>query len=223
MNRLTAAAAAAAIGAATAVVATVIGTTAGVAATGTSEAFGVSAEGTVPIDPTPHVVFPGEHNEDDLVNIPLGDNGEIRAATLSTGDNVASVELAGIDLDTEQGSITAEAVTVKCHGTTGAVQLVHLTVNGENVVIPPADENPVNEVIDLSPAAKITYNKQAANADGTFTVVGLEIELLDQAETVTIGSATCAPASTGDDGGAGTTGPAATSPAPITTGLPVTG
>lgn len=230
MRRSIAGAAAAALGAATAVAALAIGTTTGVAATGTSEAFGVSAAGAIPIDPMPMIASSdGTLQTDELVNVPLGDNGEVRAATLTAGDNVASVELAGLALTSDMGGITASVLKVACEGTTGTVSIADLNLNGTPVVLPPADQNPVNEVIEVPGVAKITYNKQTTNADGSFNVTALEIVLLEETETVTIGSATCAPAAGDDDDdddgddGDDNDGPTATSPAPITTGLPVTG
>lgn len=229
-RRAIAGAGAAAVGAATAVTALVLGTVTGYAEAGTSSAFGVSAEGIIPIDPTPYIESTdGSEQKDDLVNIPLGEFGEVRAATLIAGNDVASTELAGVELGNDMGSISASVVKVACEGDTGTVYVADLNLNGQQITLPPADQNPVNETIDASPLAKITYNQQIQNADGTFTVNGLVIELLtdtEAAQKVVLGSATCGgPAGDdgGDDGDDNGDGPTATKPAPITTGLPVTG
>lgn len=257
-RRAFAGAGAAAIGAATAVTALVLGTVTGHAQTGTSSAFGVSAEGLIPIEPTPYVESTdGSEQTNALVDIPLGENGQIRAATLTAGDDTASVELAGVKLTGDPGTIEAKVINVACEGDTGTVSIVDLDLNGTPVVIPPPDSNPVNEVIEVPGVAKITYNQQMTNDDGTFTVNALVIELLsdtEAAQKVTLGSATCGGPGGADDGGSaggaddggaddggaddggaddggadggadggGDDGSTATSPAPITTGLPVTG
>lgn len=241
MRRSTAGAVAAALGAAGTVAALTVGTSTGTAAPATSEAFGVSATGLVDIPKTPHVTSDdGTLQEESLLNVPLGEFGEIRVATMKAGDNVASAELAGVELGNEVGSISAKVLEVACEGDKGTVKIVDLDLNGQQVVLPPADQNPVNQVIEVPGVAKITYNKQTTNPDGSFTVVGLEVDLIGSTQVVTLGSATCADAKDGgaddggaDDGGADDGGadggaddggdPSATKPAPITTGLPVTG
>lgn len=239
-RRAFAGAGAAVIGAATAVTALVLGTVTGHAAAGTSSAFGLSAEGLIPIEPVPTVESTnGTAQTNNLVDVPLGENGQIRAATLTAGDDTASVELAGVKLTGDPGTIEAKAINVACEGDTGTVSIVDLDLNGTPVVIPPAEDNPVNEVIEVPGVAKITYNQQMTNDDGTFTVNALVIELLsdtDAAQKITLGSATCGGPGGADDGGAdeggaddggadggADDGSTATSPAPITTGLPVTG
>lgn len=241
MSRAIAGAGAAVIGAATAVTALMFGTTTGLAAPGTSSAFGISAEGAIPIDPTPYIESTdGTEQSDSLIDVPLGENGSIRAATVAAGNDTASVELAGVELSSDMGGLSVKVLEVACEGDTGTVSLVDADLNGTPIVIPPPDQNPVNEEIAIPGVATITYNQQITNPDGTFTVNGLVIDLLDSTQVITLGSATCGGPGDGgdddggaddggaddggaDDGGADDGGPDATEPAPITTGLPVTG
>ena len=216
MRKAMAGVGAAAVGAATVVTTLVLGTTTGIAAPGTSSAFGVSAEGLIPIEPTPFVESTdGSEQTEDLANVPLGANGEIRAATLKAGDDTASVELVGVDLSADQGAISAKVINVACEGDSGTVNIADLTIGGQKVVLPPPDQNPVNETIEVPGVAKITYNKQVTNEDGTFTVTGLEVDLVEGTQTISLGSATC--------GGTDENGPSAPKPTPIETDLPVTG
>ncbi|MGH3518779.1 MAG: choice-of-anchor P family protein [Haloechinothrix sp.] len=234
MRRSIAGAGAAAIGAATAVTALVLGTATGVAQPGTSSAFGVSAEGTLlNIDPTPYVESTdGSTQTSEVANVPLGEFGEVRLITLLAGDDTASVELAGVDLSGEPGSIEAEVIKVECEGDTGSVTIVGLTINDEEVPIPKPEPNQV--IFPGDPLLNVTANKQTTNPDGTFTVEGLVLfsETLDQ--EIVLGSATCGGPADDDkkpedpdngdgDNGDNGDGPTATKPAPITTGLPVTG
>lgn len=271
MRKSTAGAAAAVFGAAAAVTALTVGVSTGAAASAESEAFGLSADGLVKIAKIPHVTSAdGTLQEKSLLKVPLSDLGEIRVATQTSGDNVASSELAGVELGAAAGKLSVEVLEVECEGTKGTVEILDLRIGGQEIVIPPAEQNPVNQKLEVPGVAKITYNKQTTNPDGSFTVVGLEVDLLNSTQVVTLGSATCADADGGsddggtDDGGAddgtdggndggdggaddGTDGgaddggaddagdggaddgtddggdPSATKPAPITTGLPVTG
>lgn len=106
-----------------------------------------------------------------------------------------------------------DLIKVACTGKTGTVEVANLTVLGQPITIPGTEPN---TEIPADPLANITINKQTENEDGSFTVEGVVIDVADGAEVITLGSATCG-------GSTPPSGPTATAPAPVTTGLPVTG
>lgn len=109
-----------------------------------------------------------------------------------------------------------DLIKVACTGKTGTVEVANLTVLGQPVTIPGPE---ANTEIPADPLANITINKQTENEDGSFTVEGVVLNVGDGAEVITLGSATCG----GAGGSTPPSGPTATPPAPVTTGLPVTG
>lgn len=122
--------------------------------------------------------------------------------------------------DTLDGEFPAvlgiDLIKVACTGKTGTLEIANLTVLGQPITIPGTEPN---TEIPVDPLANITINKQTENDDGSFTVEGVVIDVGDGAEVITLGSATCG----GAGGSAPPSGPTATAPAPVTTGLPVTG
>lgn len=238
MRRGIAGAGAAAIGAATSVTALVLGTTTGLAQTGVSSAYAVAAEGPVPIEPTPYVESTdGRTQTDSAVSVPLGEYGSVNVGEVMAGNNTASVTLTDVSVAHEgTGSLRIEALKIECTGDQSALEIANITANGEPHAVP----GPVEmETIDLQQLGNVTFHQQVSNADG-YTANGVVINLLpgtDAEQTITLASVTCGgPADDGgaaDNGGAdggadgdkgdGGDGPTATKPAPITTGLPVTG
>lgn len=231
MRRSTAGAAAAAFGAATAVTALVIGTATGAAQGGTSEAFGVLAEGLVPLEMVPHVQSSdGSTQSDSLAELP--DNDLLSAAVLGieAGDNVASAELAEV---TVVDQIIASAVEVSCEGSDRNTTIVGLEIPGEDFSESFSPE-PNTKIVpeQLAGVAQITLNRQTTTDEGGSRVDGIVVDLVDGTQTVIVSSATCAATDGGDDADGGDDsgadggddeGPGATAPAPVTTGLPVTG
>lgn len=172
MRRSIAGVGAAAIGAATTAAVLVLGTATGLAAPGTSSAFGVSASGLIPIEPTPSVESTdGTEQSDSLATVPLGELGEIAVAEVNAGNDTASVHLARVRLGMEGTGIEAKVINVACEGDTGTVNIVDLTVGGEEIVLPPPDQNPVNAQVSPVPEVlSIIYNQQMTNEDGTFKI-----------------------------------------------------
>lgn len=264
---------AAAIGVATAVAALVVGTSLSHAASTTSSAYGLAAEGPIPIEPTPTVESnDGQTHTSTQLELPDNPLISLRAATVSAGDNTASVELLDLglgggevppglqdvldqlaeglapmceqeplpeQLPEEVGGLIPEEVgdaldpaqlceslqdppallrvglvKVFCEGNTGGVQVAEVSLFGQVIPIPPAEPNTV--IIPPNALVSITANKQTENEDGTFNVKGVEINLGDGEEIITLGSATCGPFEE-------PTEPPAPSPTPVTTPLPVTG
>lgn len=109
--------------------------------------------------------------------------------------------------------VGASAIVAECSGDTGTT-----TIEGLNGLIGSlVDTNEPNSSIAIDGVVEVTVNRQTANADGTFTVDALYVNLLDQIE-LTVASATCGEV-TGD-----TTDPSdAPTPTPIETNVPVTG
>lgn len=183
-----------------------------------SEAYGVEAEGAVSIAKTPYASSDDGSTKTGGQVVSLGEFGEVSVGKVIAGDNKASVQLIGLELANDTGTVTADVIKASCRGEKGFVEVVNLNVNGTPVVVPPRDQNRTNEEVDAAPVAKVTYNMQHRNSDGSFTVTGLEIQLLDETEIIRLGSVTCAEAAS-----LPTNPKMANPPTPITTGLPVTG
>lgn len=112
--------------------------------------------------------------------------------------------------------VGADAVVAECTGTTGKTTITDLSALGLPVDI---GVNEVNKKVEIPGVLTLTINEQRTNADGTFTVNALHVNLLGQVDLV-VASATC-----GDfipDGGPTPTAPAP-APKPIKTNVPVTG
>lgn len=116
--------------------------------------------------------------------------------------------------------VDADAVVAECEGRagnyTGTVAIADLGVAG---LEPFVDTNEPNKSVEVPGLLELTVNRQTENADGTFTVDALYLNLLGQIE-LTVASATC-----GEVAAATTTPPtdAPTPTDPVTTRLPVTG
>lgn len=85
------------------------------------------------------------------------------------------------------GLLNVGAVTTECHGKTGSVSIADLTALGLPLNI---DTSKANSSISVPGVLTVTVNKQTTNPDGTFTVEGLEVNVLDQLKLV-VTSATC--------------------------------
>lgn len=112
-------------------------------------------------------------------------------------------------------AVGADAVIAECNGTTGTT-----TVTGLKALGLPVDVgvNEVNKKIKVSELLTVTVNRQTKNADGTFTVDALNVNLLGGQVDLTIASATC-----GDVGGKINDQTDAPSPTPTQANVPVTG
>jgi len=248
----------------------------------TSSAYGVSAAGGLPLDKTPYVESSdGSTHTTSQVELPDNPLLSLRAATISAGNDSASVQLldvgigrggfdqlpeppdelkdacaglrdAGTDdlplgevpeipvpgfpslddlpasdlqelcnllLTPPDSVLGVDAVHVWCQGDTGAVDVANLKVLGQAVDVP---STAPNTSLPANPLVGITVNKQTKNADGSFTVEGLVIDLGDGSQTITLGSATCAkPAA--KHHASSTPTPTAPAPTPVVTTHPVTG
>lgn len=110
----------------------------------------------------------------------------------------------------------ADAVTASCEGDTG-----NTVIEGtDGLVGSLIDTNTPNSSVAIPGVVEVTVNRQTANADGTFTVDAIYVNLLDQLE-LTVASATCGEVT--DDGGPTDDPSDAPSPTPIETNVPVTG
>lgn len=112
----------------------------------------------------------------------------------------------------------ATAVEASCNGQTGTTTLT-LT---DGLLASLIDTNKPNSSLAIDGVVEVTVNRQTKNADGTFTVDALYVNLLDQVE-LTVASATCGNVTS--DGGP-TTGPTesdAPTPTPVESHVPVTG
>lgn len=145
------------------------------------------------------------------------DLGALGALDLS---QLTAVQLDGL-CDVLSGTLNvvdADTVIAECTGTTGKTTITDLSALGLPVNV---GVNQVNQKVEIPGVLTLTINEQRTNADGTFTVNALHLNLLGQVDLV-VASATC-----GDfipDGGP-TSIPTAPAPAPkpIKTNVPVTG
>lgn len=117
----------------------------------------------------------------------------------------------------EDEVIAADAVIAECNGDTGTTTITDLTALGLPVDI---DVDEPNASIEIPGLLTITANRQTSNADGTFTVDALYVELLGEVQ-LTVASATCGEVT--DDGGPTDNPSDAPTPTPIETNVPVTG
>jgi phage baseplate assembly protein gpV len=154
--------------------------------------------GDLPTGDLPDVPIPGFPSLDDL---PASDLQELCDLLLTPPDSVLSVG----------------AVHVWCKGDTGAVDVANLKVLGQAVDVP---STAPNTSLPANPLVGLTVNKQTKNADGSFTVSGLVIDLGDGSQTITLGSATCAKPAAKHHASPTPTAP---TPTPVVTTHPVTG
>lgn len=112
--------------------------------------------------------------------------------------------------------VDADAVTAECNGDKGTVAIADLGVAG---LAPLVDTNTPNKSVEVPGLLKLTVNRQTKNADGTFTVDALYLNLLGQIE-LTVASATCGNVASNNPSDP-TDAPTPTDP--VTTNAPVTG
>lgn len=105
-----------------------------------------------------------------------------------------------------------EVLEVFCDGDTGGIRIAGVDLLGQPIEVPGTEPN---TEIPADPLLNVTLNRQTSNADGSFTVEGLVVSLIDGTEVLTVGSATC--------GNPRRTLPVAPAPVPVETRAPVTG
>jgi uncharacterized membrane protein len=112
-------------------------------------------------------------------------------------------------------------VEVYCDGDQGGLKIADVKLLGHKIELP---EAPENVGLPENPLLQLTINKQVADdEDGSFSVTGLELNLLDGTQVIKLGNATCGVTDVDDGDEDDQTPPTATKPAPVTTKLPVTG
>ncbi|WP_435771131.1 choice-of-anchor P family protein [Nocardioides sp. SYSU DS0651] len=133
---------------------------------------------------------------------------------------LTSLQLAGLCdvLAGDDQLIGADAVIAECTGDAGTTVITDLSALGLPVDI---DVDEPNASVVIPGLLTITANRQTPNANGTFTVDALYVNLLDQVE-LTVASATCGEV-TNDPGDPGDPVDEAPSPVPVESHVPVTG
>jgi hypothetical protein len=126
-------------------------------------------------------------------------------------------ELCTLLLTPPDSLVSADVVQVTCNGDQGNVRIAGLEVAGQSVPVP--DPEPNTSIPD-NPLIGLKVNKQTRNADGSFTVSGVEVTL-GGTQKVTLGSATCG-ARVAQQTGSPKPAPAP-APAPVQRNAPVTG
>ena len=117
-------------------------------------------------------------------------------------------------LDGSAKLIDLGTVVAKCNGTTGTTDITDVNLLGIPLNIPTAP----NGKVKIEGLIDLTANEQIQNADGTFTVNALHLNLLGQID-LTVASATCGKVTTDTP-----VGPSdAPTPKPVKTNAPVTG
>ncbi|UUW89082.1 choice-of-anchor P family protein [Pimelobacter simplex] len=130
--------------------------------------------------------------------------------------NLTSLQLNGL-CDVLAGRtkiVNAGTVIAECTGDTGKTTIADLKALGIPVNIPVTEPN---AKVEIPGVVTITANEQIANADGTFTVNALHLNLLGQID-LTIASATCGEVTTDRESPS-----EAPSPTPVESHVPVTG
>lgn len=191
------------------------------------QAYVLAAQGVLNIPPTPYVKsVDGKLVEDQLIgigpiNTPFDSHIKADVLKVRAEDNLASAAVTELNV---LEILKADAIDTWCVNGKGGLEIIGGSVLGQ-----PLPPTPVsNFKLDLSPVAKLTLNEQTWNDDGTLTVTGIRLELLngvnqllkdllgpalpdllpnaDAAQTLTIGSATCGTAGDGDGGNGGNGG-----------------
>lgn len=110
--------------------------------------------------------------------------------------------------------VSIDAVEIACEGTTGKVKILGLNLFGQEIAI---EDQPAPNTKPLpdNPLVNLTFNRQFTE-DGVFSVQGVHVDLGGEVEIVLAGANCGTPAEEPP-------APTATKPAPVTTGLPVTG
>ncbi|GAA1713749.1 hypothetical protein GCM10009745_72480 [Kribbella yunnanensis] len=166
-----------------------------------------------------------------LPDIKLPDLGlPIPLPSLSTKDLPVKnlPDLCKLLLTPPSSLVGIDAVNVWCSGAKGGIDVGALTLLGQTIKIPSTTETfstPANPLI------AITVNEQIKNADGSFTITGLKINLGNGAQIIRLASATCAKPATVKPTPTPTPTPPppvegppnAPTPTPIKTHIPVTG
>ncbi|NIH80240.1 choice-of-anchor P family protein [Amycolatopsis viridis] len=129
----------------------------------------------------------------------------VRDETTGAVDSKATVENLSVGVLGALGTIKADAVTAECHatqdGNAGAATLAGLNLGPlGDVSATPAANTVVNVGALGANVAKITFNEQIANPDGSLTVNAIHVRLLGGvlgslgSGDVIVSSATCGPA-----------------------------
>ena len=152
------------------------------------------------------------------------DNGGV----LTNAELLDGLEPVCATLDDLGTLITLGAVTAECTGKTGTSNVTGMSLLGLPVNTPLG----INQALSdgalgaLAPILDVKLNTQTTNADGTFTVSALQLDLLSAAGApvvhLEIGSVTCGQV-TNDVDPTDPAVPSAPSPKPIKTDVPVTG
>jgi hypothetical protein len=98
-------------------------------------------------------------------------------------------DLCNLLLTPPSSLLAIDSVNVYCTGDEGAVDIGSLTLLGQKIALPSTKQS---FTIPAAPLAKITVNEQTKNADGSFTITALTIDLGNGAEVIRLASATCA-------------------------------
>jgi hypothetical protein len=158
---------------------------------------------------------------EDLVN-QIDENAEpldLSGITALDLSQLLPSELSGLCdvLSGEAGLLGAGVVRASCTGSSGATTIADLKALGLPLEV---DTEAVGDSVTVPGVLSVTVNRQTANADGTFTVDALVLDLVDQEEVV-IASATCGRVTTASDPAPDPDEPP--SPTPVEVDLPVTG
>jgi len=103
-------------------------------------------------------------------------------------NNLLPAQLGGLcdALSGKVGLVHVGAITTRCTGKTGSVQVTGLRLLG----LPSSIGTAPNSSVSIPGVLTVTLNKQTQNANGTFTVDGLYVDILGQQQLV-VTSATC--------------------------------
>ena len=132
------------------------------------------------------------------------------ASPLGDAPTPADLEAFCESFDAAAPLVTARALNVECQGDIGKFELIGVEFLGQEVPLPSPVE-PGTAILPENPLLTITANRQTKNADGCFSVDGLNVQLAGGEAEVIVANATCgepiaAPA-TRHPGSAGRSGP----------------
>lgn len=131
-------------------------------------------------------------------------------------DNLQDLCMLIADPPAMDALLSVDLIEVSCDGDSATFDLAGITLLGAEVPIPSTEPNTVITPEPLADVISLTINKQSTGDDG-LTVQGLAVSLGGGEVEIVLASATCGVPTTPPSK------PTATAPAPVTTGLPVTG
>jgi hypothetical protein len=179
--------------------ATPAGAAGGSPAGSVSSAYGIDAAGLLPFPARPYVTStsgPGEMSvalpKNPALNLALFTVAARRYHASARALNLAVIDPELTKVHQSTGLVDAKAISAQCDDGVGSAHLLDVSLAGHAVPIaPPANTDFVLPAEGFG--LRATPNRQIHNADGSLTVIGLQIDVSigHSVQTINIASTTC--------------------------------